>query len=104
MAFWENIAPKREDPSADRIDAAPALAIKSNQERTQPQTAKFRVVSESPKPGVNVGNQLKTQANNKGTGVVGRPSSLGNKGRDFIKPATANPSGAANDTTVKYRP
>lgn len=84
MAFRDNIAPKRLDPNGNDLGPGPALASDSNQALTQGQTAKFRNVGDAPNAGVNIGNQVGFHPNSKGTGVFGRPSSLGNKGRSYI--------------------
>lgn len=103
MAFRDNIAPQRVNPTGIPESVAPALASASTQMRSQGQAAKFSTVSTAPNVGVSTGDQLRVQGNTKGTGVVGKPSSLGNKGRDFMKPATANPSGSGNQTTAGFR-
>lgn len=87
--YRSNIAPK----SVGSTGAVPAPG----------QSAKFRNVSTAPNAGTNVGNQLQVQANDKGTGVAGRPSSIGLASKDWSAPATENPSGSGNKTTAKYR-
>jgi len=68
----------------------------SNQLRTITQAAgKFRNVSTSGAK-FNVGNQVRIQANNKGTGVAGRPSALGEKSKDTKLAAVENPAGKAS--------
>ena len=103
MAFRDNIAPQRKNPIEDKVGVAPALEIKSNQERTIGQASKFRTVSFAPKESQHVGNQVRVQTNNKGTGIVGRPSSIGEVVRDTTRPATENPSGTRNQTTKRFR-
>jgi hypothetical protein len=99
MAYMDNIAPKRENPISDRIAPAEALASVSNQERTIGQSSKFREVTLSTT--LNVGNQVRVQGNDKGTGVVGRPSSIGLVGKDFAGSATTDPSGGYHDPGAK---
>jgi hypothetical protein len=99
--YRENIAPKRV-PDTGAMEAT-APASRSNQELTAAQASKFRTVSLAPNPGYNVGNLVQTATNDKGTGVVGRPSSIGLRDKDWSAPANENPSGSSNQTTPTYR-
>lgn len=76
-------------------ESAKAAGARSNQEKSQTQSAKFRNVPVA-KGKYNEGEVVRMQANTKGTGVVGRPSVLGQAGRDFTKPAVQNPDGASS--------
>lgn len=102
MAYMDNIAPKRENPIQGRVDVVPAPSDNSSQERSQPQSSKFRTVSTAPNPRQNPGNQVKVQSNIKGTGIVGRPAALAEVIKDVRDPAKANPSGGRNKTTARY--
>lgn len=101
--YRDNIAPKRENPASDRVGAAPSVGSASQQQKAVDQSSKFS----SPDTGVNskyhTGNVVRVQPNDKGTGVAGRPSSIGLAGKDFTSPASSNPSGSGNKTTAKYR-
>jgi hypothetical protein len=98
MAYMENVAPKRPAVEDERPSAAAAPDKRSNQEKTQSQSAKFSTPSLTPHAGVKTSNQLKTTASTKGTGVAGRPSTFGAGAKDFTKPAVENPDGKRNRT------
>lgn len=103
MAYMDKPAIKRENPIKDRIYNETSVPVKdSKQELTQNQRTKFRTVSTAPIESQNVGNIVKVQPNNKGTGVAGRPSGFGEAIRDTSDPAKANPSGAGNQTSATY--
>lgn|SRR3954462_7561180 len=93
MSYTSNKAPARENPVSDRIqEAAGSQASASNQEKQIPQSSKFRNVGTAS----GASNQLRTQANTKGTGVVGRPSSIGLESKKRALPAVENPDGQRN--------
>lgn len=96
MAYRDKIAPKRENPVADTIMDSVPNTDSSNQTRTVPQTSKFRSVGTPDK--FNNGTLVRTQGNTKGTGVAGRPSSIGLQDRKSAKSASVNPDGARNRT------
>jgi hypothetical protein len=104
MGYMDNIAPKRENPASDRVGPAASVGSASAQQKSVDQASKFS----SPDTGVNskynCGDVVKVQSNDKGTGVAGRPSSIGLASRDFTGPADENPSGSRNQTTATFRP
>jgi hypothetical protein len=104
MGYMDNIAPKRENPIADRVEVAASVGSASMQQKAVGQSTKFSTPDTGVNSKYNCGDVVRVQSNDKGTGVAGRPSSIGLSGRDFSSPATENPSGSGNQTTASFRP